>query len=199
MRPTIRLGSTGADVGVLQRVLGIAVDERFGPMTERALVTWQKNRGLFADGVAGPQTWFALGEASSPTATLGASPAARAAIRDANAAWPNRNRLSDGIMGDARHQATKSSHNSGNAVDITHDPANGCDGNDVSMMARRDPRCVYVIWRAKIWNRNIDPMESPGRVYTGANPHRHHCHIDIDPARREDSSPWPWAIPPDAA
>lgn len=201
MRSTIRLGSHGPDIGVLQRVLGITSDETFGPKTEVALKAWQASRGLFADGVAGPQVWTAAGEASSPTATLGASPAARAALRDANATWPDRNRASDGIMGDPRHVAAgKSSHNSGNAVDITNDPASGCAGEAVRRLALDDPRCVYVIHRARIWNNRLgDNPDGEGRPYRGSNPHHHHVHIDIDPTRREDSSPWPWATPLDAA
>ena len=93
-------------------------------------------------------------------------------------------------MGDARHQAQPSSHNLGNAVDITHDPKSGCDGHTVSTLAMQDPRVVYVIWDRRIHNRSISPHWRP---YKGGNPHTSHVHIDVDPAKRDDDSPWPWA------
>src|SRR5688500_6227543 len=50
--------------------------------------------------------------------------------------WPNRNKRSDGWLGDAAHQATPSDHNPNPqgvvcAFDLTHDPANGVDCNEL--------------------------------------------------------------------
>lgn len=58
--PTLRRGSTGAAVGVLQRKLGISADEKFGPGTHAAVVAYQRSKGIAADGVVGPQTWTML-------------------------------------------------------------------------------------------------------------------------------------------
>lgn len=61
-RPTLRRGSSGEDVRVLQLVLGVKVDNQFGPGTEAALRAWQRAHGLaVADGIAGPATWAAIG------------------------------------------------------------------------------------------------------------------------------------------
>ena len=192
MRSTIREGSRGADVGVWQRIINATADEVFGPNTTRLTKVWQAARELFADGVVGPQTWRAAGE--EPVAPLpsaaGAALACRRALRDADAAWPGRKRASDGIMGDASHQARPSDHNLGNAVDITHDPASGCDGHTVSTLAMQDPRVAYVIWDRRIWNPWIAPTWRP---YSGTNPHTHHVHISIRKEARDDASPWPWA------
>lgn len=59
-RPTLRRGSRGDTVRVLQRLLGITVDGDFGPKTEAAVMTFQKKAGLVADGVVGAYTWAAL-------------------------------------------------------------------------------------------------------------------------------------------
>lgn len=56
----LRKGSSGGDVAMLQTRLGIQVDGNFGPGTERALMEWQRNNGLVADGIAGPATMAKL-------------------------------------------------------------------------------------------------------------------------------------------
>ncbi len=195
MRPTIRLGSSGAHVGVWQRIIGATADERFGPATDARTRVWQAAHDLHADGIVGPQSWRAAGEepAVPLPSVAGAAPACRRALRDADAAWPTRKRASDGMLGDAAHQLRPSDHNTGLAVDITHDPDSGCDGELVAMMARRDPRVTYVIWKRRIWNRAIDSTAGPGRPYTGSNPHEKHVHISVREAARDDASPWGWA------
>jgi peptidoglycan hydrolase-like protein with peptidoglycan-binding domain len=50
----------GGGVVDLQRALGVAVDGDFGRATEKALERWQREHGLEADGVVGPETRAAL-------------------------------------------------------------------------------------------------------------------------------------------
>jgi hypothetical protein len=63
---TLRLGSTGADVVELQSRLnlhmaaGLKTDGAFGQKTEGAVKTFQRDKGLVADGVVGPKTWERL-------------------------------------------------------------------------------------------------------------------------------------------
>ena len=73
------------------------------------------------------------------------APACRRALNDANRRWPYRNNVSDGIMGDARHQARKSDHNLGNAVDVSNDLASGCSGTIIASYAITDARVTYAI------------------------------------------------------
>ena len=117
--------------------------------------------------------------------------ACKQALRDATTRWGSRNRASDGIMGDARHQKTKSDHNLGNAFDLTHDPANGVDCEKLSRLVINDPRVTYVIWNRQIY---ICARASAGwQAYSGSNPHTHHMHVSIKAGSRADTSPWVWS------
>lgn len=68
----LRKGDMGADVRKLQTLLeqhGIrtgGVDGNFGPMTQRAVMDFQRGKGLNANGVVGPETWAALASPASP-------------------------------------------------------------------------------------------------------------------------------------
>jgi len=74
-QPTIREGDTGDAVRRAQRALrrtpnlGLAVDGVFGAATRAAVVEFQQERGLTADGVVGPATWNALPD-GAPMPTL---------------------------------------------------------------------------------------------------------------------------------
>jgi peptidoglycan hydrolase-like protein with peptidoglycan-binding domain len=59
-RTTLRKGMHGDDVWSLQMSLGIPADSDFGPATEAAVMAYQRSRGLFVDGIAGPRTLAAL-------------------------------------------------------------------------------------------------------------------------------------------
>jgi hypothetical protein len=111
------------------------------------------------------------------------------ALRDQlDARWPLRSRASDGILGDAAHQARASDHNQGNALDVTHDPVNGPDLEALADMLLRDERTHYVIWNRRIRNRAFE--DGAWRPYSGASPHTEHLHVSIDPTRRDDASGW---------
>ena len=64
--PTLRKGSKGGYVKELQTILNynygahLVVDGCFGPLTEIALIAFQKMRGLKADGICGPKSWAEL-------------------------------------------------------------------------------------------------------------------------------------------
>jgi len=127
-------------------------------------------------------------------------------LRDqVNAAWPNRNRASDGTIGDARHRSRSSDHNPWirdgsvdvvSALDITHDPASGCDAARIAASIRQsqDKRVKYIIWNRRICNSS--PLEGQPawnwRPYRGANPHDKHVHISVKSAKShyDDTSAW---------
>ena len=59
--PVLKMGDTGDEVKVLQKALGIKDDGDFGPATKAAVVAFQKQHRLYADGVVGKNTWAKLG------------------------------------------------------------------------------------------------------------------------------------------
>ena len=79
--PTLKQGSSGPDVTALQtklKDLGFdpnGVDGHFGPGTTKALTAFQQNKGLQADGVAGPNTLAALQSGGSAPSDAGAGTA----------------------------------------------------------------------------------------------------------------------------
>lgn len=54
---TLKKGSRGDDVRILQQALKLYPDGVFGPLTEEAVKQFQAKHGLKADGVVGEKTW----------------------------------------------------------------------------------------------------------------------------------------------
>lgn len=122
-----------------------------------------------------------------------------------NAAFPNRITASDGTIGDTRHQSRESDHNPWivdggigvvTALDVTHDPAHGCDAGKLAeaIRASQDSRVKYIISNRRI--ANSQPIGAAAawawRTYTGSNPHNHHCHISVKSAKAayDDMHDW---------
>ncbi len=77
-RPVLRRGSTGAAVGDLQAMLSklkfaLAIDQDFGAATELAVIRFQGDKKLAADGIVGKETWDAI-EKASGSASLSSRP-----------------------------------------------------------------------------------------------------------------------------
>ena len=58
---TIKIGSRGSEVLILQNKLGIRADGVFGKVTDAAVRSFQKSHGLTPDGIVGDHTWESLG------------------------------------------------------------------------------------------------------------------------------------------
>lgn len=116
-----------------------------------------------------------------------ATPAAIAVLRQATALKPKRLKASDGLLPSAAHQLQNpnSDHNTGFAVDLTHDPVTGFDGHEVYEKLKADKRVKYLIFMGKIWT-----PEEGDKKYTGPNQHNHHCHISIKDDCGNNTSPW---------
>jgi hypothetical protein len=119
-----------------------------------------------------------------------AKPAAIALLRQATALWPKREKASDGLLPSQAHIALSpnSDHNSGHAVDLTHDHIKGPDCAKIFKELQKDKRVKYLIFRGIIWS-----PEKGSRPYTGANPHMKHLHVSIKLGYGKDTSDWfPW-------
>ena len=57
---TIKYGSTGEYVKIAQRKLGVSIDGIFGNNTKNAVIAFQDNKNLVADGIVGKLTWTEL-------------------------------------------------------------------------------------------------------------------------------------------
>ena len=121
-----------------------------------------------------------------------ATPAALAVLRQATALSPNRKKASDGLLPSAAHikASPNSDHNTGLAVDLTHDPKHGIDCADIFEKLKEDKRVTYLIFQGKIWSK--ERAEEGNREYSGSNLHNKHLHISINPAMAADTSPWFW-------
>lgn len=132
------------------------------------------------------------------------APACRALLTQATLRYPNRDRSSDGLMASPKHrdQAPKSFHNPSLgdgiwtdggvvlAVDLTHDPANGCDAHQLArdLVARNDKRVSEAISQGRIWTRKR--AAEGWRPYRGSNPHDKHAHITVAWEHRNSTDPW---------
>lgn len=123
-----------------------------------------------------------------------------------NARAPGRSKASDGTIGDDIHatQGSDSDHNPWyrpvgdpdgivTALDVTHDPAHGCDIDVLSdqLAASRDPRIKYLIANSLILSGNGGPSPWTWRPYSGSDPHTNHMHVSVVADQRcDDTRPW---------
>jgi hypothetical protein len=121
-----------------------------------------------------------------------ATPAAIAVLRQATAIAPLRMKASDGLLPSQAHikQSPNSDHNTGLAVDLTHDPKNGIDCAEIFEKLKEDKRVEYLIFKGQIWSKTKAKLGN--RRYTGSNPHNKHLHISIKSTMATDTSPWFW-------
>lgn len=124
-------------------------------------------------------------------------------LRQINAAFPNRDKSSDGSIGDAAHASRSSDHNPWvkdskgqpivTARDFTND-APYMDSHEIALMlvASKDKRIKYIIDHSKICAGEAGPQPWVWRKYTGSNPHDHHVHVSVREQEKyfDDDTPW---------
>jgi len=112
--------------------------------------------------------------------------------------YRDRDRTSDGWIGDLRHQAGVSDHNPDaagivRAIDIDRDLSGKAKpdlmpnlADQIRLCARAgDKRISYVIFDGKICSSK---KSWAWRPYDGVNKHNHHCHVSFTKAGDNDSS-----------
>lgn len=114
-----------------------------------------------------------------------------------NECYPDRDKRSDGWVGDSRHAATKSDHNPDGktrvvrAIDIDSDlsgPKNLAAylADQLRTAARAgDARISYIIYNKKIASPILNWR---WRSYRGIDPHTSHIHISFTPKGDKDGS-----------
>ena len=95
-----------------------------------------------------------------------------------NKRWPDRDRDSDGWIGDPSHQARPSDHNpdyaDGGVVRALDFDKDGIDVDELLAAVVGEPRVAYVIWNRRIWTH-----AAGWQPYTGPNGHTAHLHVRI--------------------
>ena len=117
-----------------------------------------------------------------------------------NASYPDRDKTSDGWIGDTRHSARVSDHNPDEhgvvrAIDCDRDLSGKAKpdlmpdlADQIRLCAKRgDRRIAYVIFNGHI----ASPKKAwAWRPYDGINKHNHHCHISFTTKGDSDASPF---------
>lgn len=112
-------------------------------------------------------------------------------------AFPDRDRTSDGWIGDTRHAARKSDHNPDEqgwvrAIDIDRDLSGKAKpdimpdlADQIRLYGKAHPKRIsYVIFDGKIASSK---KAWAWRFYDGINKHNHHCHVSFTKAADEAS------------
>lgn len=117
-----------------------------------------------------------------------------------NRHFPDRDKTSDGWLGDSRHQLRASDHNLDpstgvvRAIDVDKDlsgtakPDFASDlADQIRLCGKSDSRISYVIFRGQIASAK---KSWAWRPYVGINRHDHHIHISFTPQGDHDSKPF---------
>ena len=123
------------------------------------------------------------------------------------AAYPHRDRTSDGWIGDTSHAARPSDHNPDwsdggivRALDVDEDLVIGMtvvgEAQPLADALLRDRRTRYVIYEGRIaYGQHVTNVTHGWRPYHGVNAHRHHIHISVRDVGGYDRDDRAWALP----
>lgn len=130
------------------------------------------------------------------------SKAAERLRNEVNKLFPDRDKRSDGSVGDLAHSNRVSDHNPDadgwvRAIDIDEDVW-GHDGQDpkiaydlvkqlIKFAKHGEYRLKYIIFEGKIWSQS---WGWSARKYSGENPHNHHIHVSFNKSGDNDGKPF---------
>lgn len=119
-----------------------------------------------------------------------------------NAEHPNRDKTSDGAIGDAKHASRSSDHNPWvkdgkmgvvTAIDIDEDLGGSAKLQTIidAICAGREKRIKYIIYEGRITVKGSNLQA--WKKYTGPNRHDRHAHISVnsDKASYDNTADWP--------
>lgn len=110
------------------------------------------------------------------------APSLAALRNEVDQRWPDRDKASDGWIGDPAHSARVSDHNpdwSSTPPGVVRALDIDVDGINVRRLLTEligDPRAWYVIYNRVIYSRTYDWA---AHAYTGSNPHDKHVHVSL--------------------
>jgi hypothetical protein len=128
------------------------------------------------------------------------APSLKILFDEINSAWPNRDKSTDGTIGDAAHSSRDSQHNpNDNPNDSVPDGAVTAadidkDGINVKKVLNKligDDRVWYVIYDGVIWSRTYGWA---ARKYNGSNPHKSHIHVSLVQSKAAVNSKAGWGL-----
>lgn len=137
-------------------------------------------------------------------------------VEQIDAEYPDRDKRSDGWIGDAAHKSRTSDHNPWIEIVENKKKIGIVSGQDIDrdlsktekvgtvvdvLVANKDVRVKYIIWNSRM----ISSYPANGyrawqwRPYSGKNSHKEHVHISVRefPKYFDDKSPWDLTIGPD--
>lgn len=126
-------------------------------------------------------------------------------VAEVNKLAPDRDKASDGWIGDAKHASRSSDHNPWvkdargvgvvRAQDVDHDPDGGCDAvriaDIVVALLGKHPALgsgAYVIFRSRIIS--TDRLREGWRPYSGLNAHKQHIHVSVGYRGYDSTKKW---------
>lgn len=123
------------------------------------------------------------------------NPALTTFRNEVNKAYPDRDKRSDGTIGDAAHQATSSDHNpdsdgSVDAWDMDVDLKTPNDAKAIEDLKKKfqaHPAARYWIHNRQIAERKYGWARKP---YSGPSPHTEHVHWNSEPTYERSTKPW---------
>jgi hypothetical protein len=151
----------------------------------------RKQTDLAPPGAAAPRS------PASPGSSM-VAPALLQLAAQLDAAFQARSKVSDGTLPSAAHHVVNptSDHERGDAFDVTHDPVNGPNLDELATALLADSRVTYVIYNRRIANRKIDSGAWRPYVATAiqTDPHTSHLHVSIDHVQRDSIAPWDLSV-----
>jgi hypothetical protein len=184
-RPTIKKGSTGQDVVVLQRALGVlSADGDFGSITETWVKAFQAACGLKADGIVGPMTWEQVdalelrvdtGEPPLPEALADQIVTMAKTSEMFDYSWPDRGVAPEGYISGMCLAFAYAVRAGGDAVEVMSRAAGNADKDALAHYAAEFKKLgmsnatpgIDTLRHLFVLQTGLGPRESSGRYFEG--------------------------------